>query len=250
MFKHAIVRQLPDSYPSCVSTHSFHHSLNITLAKEQRKKYIKVLQELGLEVIILPSLETFPDCCFVEDTAILYKSKAIITRMGAPSRRGESDTIEDILGQYFKLSKITEPGTIEGGDVLHIPNRLVSGLSQRTNEQGIKQASDFFQVPIDTIVDPAIIHLKSYISYLDDQTILVSQTYAEEGCLSEFEKIIVPQDEIYAANVLSINDTIIIPDKFPKTEQLLREKDFDISIFDTTEFAKCNGALTCLSLLF
>ena len=91
--------------------------------------YIKTLQEFGLDVIIFPALNRFSDSCFVEDTAILHKNKAVITRMGATSRRGEGDSIADVLRDYFSLNYIAEPGTIEGGDVVHLPDRLISGIS-------------------------------------------------------------------------------------------------------------------------
>ena len=250
MYKHAIVRKIPDSYVSCLSSHPLHNELNINKAREQHTKYVQLLRDLGLEVIILPALDTQPDCCFVEDTAIIYKSKAVITYMGAPSRRGEVDSIAEILKEHFSIKYISKPATIEGGDVVHFPHFLISGISQRTNEAGLTQTSSFLDVPIKAIKDPSIMHLKSYVSYLDDQTVLVTEKYSNDKSLDNLKKIIVPKNEAYAANVLYVNDTIIIPDGYPGTKHLLSENSFDVIILQTSEIAKCDGALTCLSLLF
>ncbi len=212
--------------------------------------YTKTLRELGLDIIILPALNKFPDSCFVEDTAIIHKNKAVITRMGASSRRGEEDSIANILNEYFSLNYIEEPGTIEGGDVVHLRDKLLSGVSQRTNPLGIMQASSFLDVQIDSIVDPAIIHLKSHISYLNDNTLLVTSRYAKHNAIEKYNKIIVPQTEEYATNVLVINESVIIPKGFPKTLKLLEEHDFNVTNLETTEIEKCQGALTCLSLVW
>lgn len=248
--KHAIVRQISASYTSCISFHPLRHHLNLEKARDQHSLYVKTLQELGLEIIDLFALNKFPDSCFVEDTAVLHKSNAVITRMGAISRRGEGESIATILKDYFHVSTIQEPGTIEGGDVVHLPDKLLSGVSQRTNSEGILQASSFLGVQIDTITDPAIIHLKSHISYLNDETLLVTSKYADHSSIEKYEKMVVPQSEEYATNVLSINGTVIMPNGFPQTHHLLQDHDFDIILLNTSEIEKCQGALTCLSLVW
>lgn len=250
LVKRAIVRQIPDSYSSCISSHPLHKDLNLSLAREQHSAYVQTLRDLGLDVIALQPLHDSPDCCFVEDTAIIHKSKTVITRTGALSRRGEVESISDVLQQFFDIKFISEPGTIEGGDVLHFTNFLISGISQRTNQNAVDQASHFLGVPIKTISDPSIIHLKSYISYLNDQTILTTQKYVNNSALEGFNKLIIPSSESYAANALSINGTIIIAQGFSLTEQLLKDNGFDIISLETSEIQKCDGALTCLSLLF
>lgn len=250
MVSRAIVRQIPDCYSACISSHSLHNTLNLQLARDQHAKYVQTLRELGLEVIVLPSLPDFADSCFVEDTAIIHKSKAVITRTGALSRRGEGQSIADVLQQYFDISFITEPATIEGGDVVHFADFLISGLSQRTNQDGVSQSSRFLSVPIKIISDSSIVHLKSYISFLNNQTVLITDKYALHPALDGLLKIIIPAHEQYASNALSINGTILIANGFPKTEKILKEKNFDIIKLDTSEFMKCDGALTCLSLVF
>ena len=58
-------------------------------AIEQHKAYVKALKNCGLNVLELEIDENFPDSTFVEDTALLTPSCAIITRPGASTRRCE-----------------------------------------------------------------------------------------------------------------------------------------------------------------
>ena len=54
----------------------------------QHKDYIDALTECGLSVSVLPADEKYPDSVFVEDPALITPRCAILTRPGAPTRRG------------------------------------------------------------------------------------------------------------------------------------------------------------------
>ena len=250
MYTKAIVRHISANYKKCISSNPFHSSINLDRTREQHKSYLQTLKDLNLDVIEVEADYTLPDCCFVEDTAIIHNNKAILSHMRSESRQGEVTGIERVLTQYFSLNRVIDPGFIEGGDVLHFANFLVSGVSQRTNKAGIKQVSDWLGIELKIINDPSIVHLKSYISYVDENTILCTKKYAAEGALEQFEKIIVPELESYAENVLAVNGTILMPKNYKAAEHLLKKRGYDIVTLDTTEFQKCEGALTCLSILF
>jgi dimethylargininase len=47
-----------------------------------------------------------------------------------------------------------------------------------------------------------------------------------------------------------VNGTAITPRGFPGTERLLKDAGLDVVPLDMTEFPKCEGAMTCLSILF
>jgi dimethylargininase len=71
------------------------------LALKQHAEYCEALRLCGLRVMSLPTDERYPDSTFVEDTAILTKHCAIITRPGADTRRGEIISIEKELASSF-----------------------------------------------------------------------------------------------------------------------------------------------------
>jgi dimethylargininase len=248
-FKQALVRSPGIMFTNCISSHSQHHTVSLSVARSQHSNYCKVLEELGIELIRLPQ-DDYPDSCFVEDTVIIHENKALITRMGVESRRGEEESVQEVLQEYMKIYKTVYPATIEGGDVIHLPDRLISGLTQRTNTEGVSQLSNKLGIKVDTIIDPTIVHLKSYVTYLGNNTVITTLTYANHPILSNFEKIVVAKEEMYAANTLTIGTTVLMAEGYPITQSMVKELGFDVASVEMSEFQKCEGALTCLSILF
>jgi dimethylargininase len=248
--KHAIVRPPPSSFKRCISSHPLHHKLDLTLALKQHQEYCNILSNLGLELIELPINHHHPDSCFVEDTAVIFRDRAIITRMAKESRRGEYAEVEEALRKYKHLKHIEAPATIEGGDVIHLSNSLISGVTERTNNEGIKQASEWLRIDIEVMEDTSIVHLKSYVTLLDRVTVAVTERFAGHPLLRDYHRLIIPKDEEYAANTLAVNDVVLMSSQHPKSIKLARNEGFEVIPVNVSEFEKCEGALTCLSILF
>ncbi len=250
MSQYAVVREPGAQFTRCISSHPLHHTVDVARAQAQHAAYVSTLAELGLEVIRLPGDQTYPDSCFVEDTAVIHSGKALITRLAKKSRRGEEDAVEELLQQYLPVKRVITPGTLEGGDVIRLPTRIICGISRRTNRAGVDQMQTYFGIPVDTISDPQLIHLKSHVTYLKNNIMLTTQIYTNHPALSDFEVLIIPKNEQYAANTLTIDDTVIMPAGYPKTHQQIKDAGFEVITLNMSEIAKCDGALTCLSLLF
>lgn len=224
--------------------------MDVERARAQHRAYRKTLADLGLDVIALEPDDEHADACFVEDNAVVHGGKALICRMGAESRRDEVGGVEAALSHYLTTRRATEPATVEGGDVVHLPDRLISGLSQRTNDEGVHQMSEWLGVRVDTIKDPTMMHLKSYVTALGEKTVISSRRFADHPILSKFEVICVPDEEAYAADTLTVGGTVLMPAGMPKSARLVRAAGFDVVPMDVGEFEKCDGAVTCLSILF
>ena len=248
--KHAIVRKPGKSLARCVSCHPMRDTVDLARAREQHAIYCKALSELGLEVIELPTDHVHPDSCFVEDNAVAHGGNAIICRMAVGSRRGEEDDVWDLLRQYLRVERMKEPATLEGGDVVHFNNRLISGISQRTNMEGVRQMRSWLRVKVDTIADDGMMHLKSHLTHLGRNTCIVNRRYMRRKVLQGLRLIPVPKEEAYAANALAIGDVVLMSSARPKAQRLVMDAGFDVLPIDTSEFEKCDGALTCLSILF
>ena len=248
--KRALTRPPGRSYTECLSCHPLRNTVNLSLAKKQHAAYCLALRELGLEVITLEPDDSHPDACFVEDTAVVHGQRALVCRMGAESRRGEEGAVEDVLRDYFSVRRAATPATVEGGDVVHLENKLISGISQRTNKEGVTQMATWLEVDVDRVIDPEIMHLKSYVTYLGRNTAIASQRLSKHQALAGLSVIEVPDEEAYAADTLAVGDAVIMPAGMPKSEALVRKAGFEVVPFDVSEFEKCDGAVTCLSILF
>ena len=137
MISYALVRPPGASFAQAIS--SSQAAIDVALAQAQHAEYRQALAEAGVTVEVLPPDERYPDSCFMQDPAMVIAGRAIINRPGAASRQGEEETLVELLAPRFPTTRIIPPGTLEGGDVLILPDRVVVGRSDRTNRAGIAQ---------------------------------------------------------------------------------------------------------------
>ena len=246
----ALVRKPCDTYNKCVSSHPLHHTVDLDKARIQHKEYCRTLSDLGLEVIELPMRNEYPDSCFVEDNAVVYQKRALITRMGEVSRRGEEAEVEDELKKYLEVKRTVSPATIEGGDVIHLPDRLICGITQRTNEQGAKQLMEWLNIKVDTITNHDIVHLKSYMKYLGKETMVTTVEYEDHPLLYDLNLLIIPKKESYSVNCLAVGDSVVMSAGFSNAHRIVKSAGFEVILLNVSEFEKCQASLTCLSIIF
>jgi dimethylargininase len=207
-------------------------------------------------MIKLDPMPDFPDATFVEDTAVVFDDTAVIMQPGADSRRGEVFGIIPALSDFFKkLDFIQPPGRIDGGDVCIAGDKMFIGISDRTNESGAKQLAGFARSSytaktIDIRKVKGALHLKSGMAYLGDNRILAVGALANRREFDDFEVVVVPRGEEYAANCVRINDHLLMPLGFPKTQRKLSDLGYKIILVNVSEFAKMDGGVSCLSIRF
>jgi dimethylargininase len=208
---------------------------------------------MGLEIVLLEALEDYPDGYFVEDTAVIMPEMAVISRPGAATRQGEISQIEPVLSRFRPISHILSPGTLDGGDVLMVKDHFFVGLSERTNAQG---AAQFGRIVEDLgytwrpVTVSSGLHLKSSVNYVGKNTLLLTAEYATRQEFQGFDHIILPDEELLAANTLLLNGALIMPTGFPQTRELLTSLGPEIFEIDVSEARKMDGGLTCMSLRF
>jgi len=82
--------------------------LNYDLALQQHNDMVKSLQSLGVEVTVLETDESTPDCVFVEDPAVVIGDTVLITNPGAESRKPETIPLKKHFQENVKHLKIVE----------------------------------------------------------------------------------------------------------------------------------------------
>jgi dimethylargininase len=223
-------------------------------AFSQHVAYISSLKKLGIDVTILEANDLYPDSVFIEDAAICDREFAVITRPGAPTRRGETERMKEILAEFFNyIEIINPPGTLEGGDVMKVNDHYYIGISARTNHKGADQfirILNKYGLTGEKVQLEKMLHLKTGISYLENSYVLVSGELAECHQFSKYRRIIVDPHESYAANSIWINGVVLVPEGFPDTRRKIEKSGFEIVAIDTSEFRKLDGGLSCLSLRF
>jgi dimethylargininase len=219
----------------------------------QHDAYQEILAALGVQIVSLAAEPELPDAVFVEDAAVVMDEVAVITIMGAPSRRAEAATLVATISAYRPTRFIIEPATLDGGDVLRAGRFVFVGLSQRTNREGFSQLNDLlgaYNYHVQPIEVRGCLHLKSACSYIGSDTMLVNRSLIEAERLRQFELIDVPEDEPTAANALLVGNVVIISASFPKTAALLEKRGFCVQTIDLSELQKAEAGVTCTSLIF
>jgi len=193
------------------------------LALKQHKYYIQALRQCGLKVIILDPDEHFPDSTFIEDTCLITPRCAILTRPGAASRRDEIIRVSEAVKELgLPVEHIKAPGTLDAGDVMMVENHYFTGLSNRTNIDGALQLNNIlkkYDYTSSTIALESVLHLKTGISYLENNNLLALGEFLDKPELNSFNILKVDPDESYAANCVWINGRILVPMGFLKTKK-------------------------------
>ena len=254
MSRLAFTRAVSPRIAECQLTHLDRVEIDHARAARQHADYERALGDAGFEVIHLPDLPGDPDAVFVEDTALMLDRHAIVTRPGAASRIGETESTAAGLADHFALHRIGS-GYLDGGDVLRIGQRLYVGLSSRTDPDGVAALAALakplgFEVIAADV--GACLHLKTGATFAGPDGAGTPVLLYDPACIdpSQFagvERLAV--DEPAAANCLRAGDRLIIAAGSPRTAEQLRERGFDLVEADVSELQKAEAGVTCMSLI-
>ena len=251
MFAKAIVRSVPATISAGITTAKLGEA-DAEKASEQHHRYVAALEGCGLEVTVLDADERYPDSVFVEDTAIVTDRCAIVTNPGAVERRGEVHAVEKALTRlYGDVERITDPGTVDGGDVLQVGDHFYVGLTRRTNREGAEQLSAILRRyghGVSFVGLRRFLHLKTGVAYLGGDDLVVAGELVEKEVFRGFDKIVVPPEEEYGANCIRVNDRVLIAAGYETAKHSIAERGYEITELEMSEFRKLDGGLSCLSL--
>ena len=247
----AFTRAVSPRLPECQLTHLERVPIDPAKAAEQHAAYEQTLRDAGFEIVRLPELADDPDAVFVEDTAILLGDHAIITRPGAASRAGETESTAQGLVPHFQLHRI-DRGYVDGGDVLRIGLRIYVGRSTRTNAEGIAALAQLARPLGYEVVEAQLrdcLHLKTGATAAGDGVLLYNERCVDPSQFTGVEALAVSPDEPAAANCVRAGERVIMPAANPRTARVLRDRGFTVVEVDVSELQKAESGVTCMSLI-
>ncbi|MFJ7074368.1 dimethylargininase [Streptomyces sp. NPDC098781] len=248
--KKALVRRPSPRLAEGLVTHIEREKVDVGLAVEQWEAYVEALRTHGWETIEVDPVDDCPDSVFVEDTVVMYKNVALITRPGAESRRDETLGVEEAVASLgCSVNWIWEPGTLDGGDVLKVGDTIYVGRGGRTNGAGVQQLRAAFEplgARVVAVPVSKVLHLKSAITALPDGTILGRIPQLDAPSL--FPRFLPVPEESGAHVVLLGGDKLLMAASAPKTAELLADLGREPVLVDIGEFEKLEGCVTCLSV--
>lgn len=247
-FDRAIVREPAPSVVDGLRTGSEAPAFHRVVA--EHRAYVAALEAAGVAVETLPPLPDHPDSVFVEDPAFVLPEGAILLSPGAPTRFAEAAELLPALRRRFAHVAEVDEGFVDGGDILVLPDEILVGLSERTDRSG---ASRFCGLAADLgrrarIVEPpsGLLHLKTGCALADERVLIAVPAMAP--LFPGYEVLTTPEGETAAANLIRVNDHILMGCGFPKTAALLAERGLAVAPTPAAEIAKIDAGLSCMSL--
>ncbi len=249
----ALLREVSDGLARCELTHRERRPIDVAAARREHAEYARLLAALGCEVRALPGEERFPDCVFIEDTAVVLPEVAVVTRPGAASRRGETAAVAAALREFRPVVEVAAPATLDGGDVLRLSRRLHVGLSGRSSAEGVEQLRRHLEPHGYEVVEVAIdgcLHLKSAVTQVGEDLLLANPDWVDLTAFAGWRMLEVDPAEPDAANALLVGDRVVFPAAYPRTRRRLERAGVAVAPVAAAELAKAEGGVTCCSLVF
>jgi dimethylargininase len=271
-----IVRPPGEAFRHALSEHPDRDTIDLALAGEQHAAFVAELRAAGVSLVELPADDRLADACFVSDVLITLPAAApaaretgaagpavlaVATHPGAPSRRPEVAAVlaaaRGLVGRTCAVTAIAAPGTLEGGDVIVYGDRVAIGLSGRTDRRGAEQLAGLVRAagyrPYLCPVEGRL-HLASWVSVVrPDLLIGVAGGFASLDAAGpdvapqgEIARIVLPDDEVVAANVLPLGGRVFVAAGNPWAAAALRAAGEKVVEADLSEFTKADGGPTCL----
>ena len=276
----ALMRGVSSNLPKALSSNSFaQQEIDITTAIQQHDAYYELLKSIVTNIIHLEASDEYPDCVFIEDAAVAVDNKVVITNIGADSRKGEVDAVQECLEKmnmdvYDMRVEANDDATCDGGDVLYPVHwdgstklggkHMFVGISSRTNQKGFEYLCKVFHelevIPVHMANISNALHLKSITTHLDHSTLIMPTGRCGDELIramkaTEKGYTVIRLPDIKACNIVSVNGHVIAQKCISDESKMILEREvvskrgMKLYYMDSSEFAKCDGALTCKSIL-
>ncbi len=246
----ALVRRPSPRLAEGLLTHLDRTPVDAGLALRQWEEYVAAMAGEGWELTEVPAVEDCPDSAFVEDTVVVYDDLAVISRPGAVERRPETAGTEQSLTDLgYRIARIEEPGTLDGGDVLKHDGKVWVGLGGRTNQAGLDQLADHLgPLGAEVVGVPVsrVLHLKTAVTALPDGTIIGFEPLVDD--VAAWERFQPVPEEPGSHVVLLGGETVLMSSAAPRSRALFEERGLRVVAVDIGEFEKLEGCVTCLSV--
>lgn len=247
---------------------NYHAEPDFAEAAREYDAFLKLFQDAGCQVELLPADETLSaDAIYVRDATLLSPKGLIHGAMGKAARRPENGANGAALAAAGLpvAGAIAGEGTVEGGDVVWLDEKtFVIGHGYRTNHAGIAQAKALLGDGVDVEVaqlphykGPSdVFHLMSVLSPLDrDLALVFSPLMPVALRLFLLERglqlVEVPEEEFASmgCNVLALAPRhLLMVEGNPETRRRLEAAGCQVEVYRGQNISRLGeGGPTCLT---
>lgn len=248
---------------AALSEHPERGRIDPAIAAREHAGYVRAIRAAGVPVTVLPVEPELPDACFTWDTVLAFPSPdgqgtalLVAARPGAPSRRPEVASVLECARQVApsaEVARITEPGTLDGGDVITYGRQVAIGVSARTNEAGARQLAELvsrhgYQAGLCPVDDR--LHLASAVTPLRANRLIGTRAGFRSldagGLVDQVERLVIDDADVAAANVLAAGGRCFVASGFRNAVAIMRAAGETVVEVELSEFLRADGGPTCL----
>jgi N-dimethylarginine dimethylaminohydrolase len=232
-------------------------NIDKTLAVKQHAVFVQALRSCGIEVMLLPHVEEYPEQVFTRDIGFTLGKRLFVSHMGCGIRQGEDNILIHWLLEHDYPFYNLNQDSIEGGDILIDRNTVYVGVSGRTSTNAIYNLKellpDFEVVPIP--IRRSYLHLDCVFNVLSTTEALVFSPALRQKELvllsQRYELIEVNKSEQFkmGTNVLSVGHKKVF--SLPVNQEVnkqLRSRGYEVIEIDISEIIKSGGSFRCCTL--
>jgi N-dimethylarginine dimethylaminohydrolase len=227
------------------------------LAVKQHRDFVQALRAQGVEAIMLPHVEEYPEQVFTRDIGFTIGQQLFVSHMGMGIRQGEDNILIKWLNDHAYPFYNLQRESIEGGDIMIDFDTVFIGISGRTSTnavQCIKQLLPGYKV-VPIAIERSYLHLDCVFNVLSPSEALVFSPALQQDDLDrlsaryELIEVTKPEQFTMGTNVLSIGRKRVfsLPVNRDVNRQL-RGRGYEVIETDISEIIKSGGSFRCCTL--
>lgn len=231
------------------------------LVREQQQGLAQILHDHGVTVLLLHNVPGVNSQHYTRDIALCIDDVFFVARMGTSYRKPEQRTLVSLLPRLSRVVQL-EHGRIEGGDVMLFGDKVLVGLGEATDTQGVdalRRELEELGNPREVVAIPfahrGVIHLDTKFNIIGSNVALIARKSFRPDTVRWFEKhfdLIEATDE--ETNRLEINTLaigggrVIVRETSERLAKQVQDKGLTPIPVDYSEVARWPGSFRCTTL--
>lgn len=232
-----------------------------TKVREQQQHIAQVFRDHGVEVLFLDNVSGIGTQHYTRDIAFCIDEVFFVARMGTRYRTPEQDALSSLLPRLSKVVHF-ERGRIEGGDVMLYDDKVLVGLGEATDMEGVDELrrklaelGNLREVVAIPFTHRGVIHLDTKFNIVGKNVALFSRRSFQPEMIRWLEKhfdlveATAKETRNIEINTLAIGGgRVIMQEKSERLAKLLQSKGLTPIMVDYSEVIHLPGSFRCTTL--
>jgi N-dimethylarginine dimethylaminohydrolase len=258
-----LLRSLPPFLEPSIRRQMMHNRFvpyKVHRALAQQLAFKNVLESHGARVILEPPIP-YSGAQYTRDIGFAVDDTFFVSRMGTRARQVETAALEPWLNRFSKVARL-DAGTIEGGDVILAPGRVLVGLGEATNEAGVAafkaalaRAGNTREVVPLSFTSRGVIHLDTKFNLVAPNLAVISRHSFEAKSLKwleqNFQLIDATPKETRAIHINTFgigNSQVVMEARAERLAKELQNNGVTPILVDYSEITHLPGSFRCTTL--